>query len=421
MVEKLVSDMRLSSIVPGKITGENKTYELKGIDLAMKLHYINALYFFNNTNIINATSIEPEINNNSNSNNNGCKRILMSVDEMKAAPMYDWLISYFMTCGRIRVSSEETGDRPSIKLNDAGIRMIEAHSIKTVDEWLAMEDFLGLQDHLVYNHALGPDLPFSPLVCLQHPKTLSLQDPLQKPNHQPSSPAQEPMSVKRVNPVGNHWVIPTNCKIGTHTFHLTSKQLDELRSKVYGSNNISDDVTGQSFELITAILWRSIAKVRKDLGTKYVTICKPKTINRQKEIPYNGQVLGTIEANFPVSSANPLKLVHKIAGDVVDESDMIEELVNKESSNFDYIVYGTNLTFVDMENADVYGFKLKGNSPAFVSYTIGGVQDRGAILVLPGPNKVKDEDNKGKLIVLHLPEIEIEFLKSELKKEWSIT
>ncbi|KAL2941377.1 Protein ECERIFERUM 2 [Bienertia sinuspersici] len=81
--------------------------------------------------------------------------------------MYDWLTSCFMTCGRIAMSSEGNGDRPSIKLNDAGIRMIEARSSKTVDEWLAMEDFLSLQHLLVYNHSLGPDLFFSPLVCLQ--------------------------------------------------------------------------------------------------------------------------------------------------------------------------------------------------------------------------------------------------------------
>lgn len=143
--ENLVFDIKISSVVPGKITGENKTHELKGIDLAMKLHYLKGLYFFTNNGLSSTISV-------------------LSIHEAKKS-MFDCLIPYFMACGRIRMS--ETSDRPTIKLNDAGVRVVEAKSSKTVDEWLAMEDFLSLQDHLVYNHVLGPDLPFSPLVCLQ--------------------------------------------------------------------------------------------------------------------------------------------------------------------------------------------------------------------------------------------------------------
>lgn len=139
--EKLVFDIRLATVVPGKISGENKTYELKGIDLAMKMHHLKGLYFFTNAKI--------------------------GIEEIKSEPMYDWLVSYFMACGRVRASSDETGNRASIKLNDAGIRMVEARSNKTVEGWLAMEDFLSLQDCLVYNHDIGPELAFSPLVCLQ--------------------------------------------------------------------------------------------------------------------------------------------------------------------------------------------------------------------------------------------------------------
>lgn len=447
--ENLVFDIRVSSVVPGKITGENKTYELKGIDLAMKMHYLKGLYFFTNTNI------GSEGENTSNGT-----RSLMSIHEIKSAPMYDWLISYFMACGRIRVSSTETGERPSIKLNDAGIRVIEARSSKTVDEWLAMENFLSMQDHLVYNHDLGPDLSFSPLVCLQvtwfrcggismglswahilgdafsaseflnmwsqymhghhqHPKTLAPQDPTQ-PENLPLNPSHEPISVKRISPVGNHWVVPANCKIGTYTFHLTSKELGQLHFRIHGSK-MNGNSPIQCFEVITAIMWRSIAKIRKDLETKSVTICRPKTIKRQQVVPYNGQMLGTLKVNFPVSSVDPLNLVHLITENVTDESDMVEELVNNEMSEFDFIVYGANLTFVDMGKANVYDFKIKGNCPTFASYTIDGIEDKGAVLVLPGPTSKENEDNGSKLIVLLLPENEIEPLKNELKEEWCIT
>ncbi|XP_021759763.1 protein ECERIFERUM 26-like [Chenopodium quinoa] len=442
--KNLVFDIRVATVVPGKITGENKTYELKGIDLAMKLHYLKGLYFFNNTNITTTTT-------NSTNNNNGTSNF-WSVKEMKSVHMYDWLISYFVACGRIRASSDETGDRPSIKLNDAGIRVVEAQSNKTVDELLAMEDFLSMQDQLIYNHSLGPDLPFSPLVCLQvtwfkcggismglswahilgdafsatefmnmwtqymqghhqNPKTLAIQHPSQ-PKYKPLSPTQEPTSVKRVNPVGDHWVNPTNCKIGTHTFHLTPQQLDQLHLKVHGSK-MNDKDSSQCFEVITAIIWKSIAKIRNDLETKNVTICRPKTIKKEHGMPYNGQVLGTVEAKFSVSSADPLTLVHLIAENYVDEGNMVEELVNHDVSKFDYIVYGTNLTFVDMEQVDIYGFEIKGKRPTFACYTIDGVGDKGSILVLPG---TKD----GKLVVLHLDENEIESFKHELNKEWCI-
>ncbi|KMT00206.1 hypothetical protein BVRB_1g020210 [Beta vulgaris subsp. vulgaris] len=435
--ENLVFDIKISSVVPGKITGENKTHELKGIDLAMKLHYLKGLYFFTNNGLSSSISV-------------------LSIHEAKKS-MFDCLIPYFMACGRIRMS--DTSDRPTIKLNDAGVRVVEAKSSKTVDEWLAMEDFLSLQDHLVYNHVLGPDLPFSPLVCLQftwfrcggvsvglswahilgdafsasefmntfsqyiqnnhqQPKTISLQNTHQ-PTHPHPNPTRQPISVKRVGPVGNHWVLPANYKIGIHTLHLQLKQLHQLHSKVYGSK-INDNGPTKYFEVITAIIWRSIAKIRKDKETDIVTICRSKTSQRQQMMPYNGQVLSTVGANCSVSSVDPLLLVKFIAENLVEETEMVEELVNKELSTSDFIVYGRNLTFVDMEEVDIYNFKLKGKCPVFASYTVGGIGDKGVVMVLPGPRDGKDGEDDGKVIVLLLPEDEIECLKSEFKNEWCI-
>ena len=146
--DKLVYDIKLSSVVPGRVSGENESHELKPIDLAMKLHYLKGLYFF------------PNNKTNNNDNNS-----LISIGELKKS-MFEWLVSYFMTCGRICLSSDPRA-RPLIKLNDAGVRIIEARSGKTVHEWLAMEGFPSLQDQLVYAHTLGPELGFSPLVFIQ--------------------------------------------------------------------------------------------------------------------------------------------------------------------------------------------------------------------------------------------------------------
>ncbi|XP_021776348.1 protein ECERIFERUM 2-like [Chenopodium quinoa] len=445
----LVYDIKISSVVPGKIAGENRTYELKGIDFAMKLHYLKGLYFFNNP-------------NNTSDNEEGKKTSFISILDIKKV-MFDRLVVYFKTCGRIRVSSSETGERASIKLNDAGIRIVEAQSSKTVEEWLALEGFLSLQDQLVYNDdGLGPDLPFSPLVCLQvtwfkcggisvglswahilgdafsavefmntlghyiqiqgsnkeKPKLISLQDPPQS-EYPLSKSTREPISVKRVDPVGSHWVLPFNSKIGFHTIHLNSNQLGELHSMVHGTK-MNDNCTSQFFEVITSIMWKSIAKIRKDLETNVVTICRPKSIKRQGVVPHNGQMLGVVKVNFAVSNVAPLKLVHSIVEGVIDESDMVEELVNKETGESDFFVYGANLTFVDVEKADVYGFEMKEKHPRFASYSIGEIGDKGVVLVLPGPKDENSKGNDAKLIVVQLPEDEIEPLKSELKEKWCI-
>lgn len=254
----------------------------------------------------------------------------------------------------------------------------------------------------------------------QQPKIICLQDPPQ-PEYPPPNTTREPVSVKRVNPVGSHWVIPsTNCKIGTFTFNLSPKQVDQLHSRVHGSKMNDNNSTSPCFEVITTIMWKSIAKIRKDLDTNVVTICRPRTTKRHKIVPYNGQVIGTVEVTFSVSSADPMELIQLVVENVVDESDMVEELVNKEMGKHDFVVYGANLTFVDMEEANVYGFEIKGRRPRFASYTIGGIGDKGVIVLLPGPKNGIDGGNGNKLIMTFLPEDEIELLKSELKEEWCI-
>ena len=250
------------------------------------------------------------------------------------------------------------------------------------------------------------------------PKVLTIQHSPQ-PNCPLSDPTQEPISVKRVDPVGNHWVLPTNCKIGTHTLLLTQKQLDQLHTKVSGTKH-NDVKPTQYFEVITTIMWKSIAKIR-DLKTNCVTVCRPISVKRKGLVPHNGQLLGRINVDFSVSNADPLKLMNAIVDNVVDESEIVENLVNKEIDKFDFYVYGANLTFVDMEEADIYSFKLKENCPRFACYSIDGIGNKGAVLVVPGPQYGGNgEDHGSKLVVLHLPQDEIEPLKDELIKEWCI-
>lgn len=135
----LVSNIKLSSVVPATATGENKVHELTGMDLAMKLHYIQGVYFFRHEAVQGLTT-------------NSLKE-----------PMFTLLDLYSTAAGRIRRS--ETG-RLFIKCNDSGVRIVEAECDKTVDEFFSMNDH-SFPRGLAHNQALGPDLAFSPLVLIQ--------------------------------------------------------------------------------------------------------------------------------------------------------------------------------------------------------------------------------------------------------------
>ncbi|KAF3976659.1 hypothetical protein CMV_000143 [Castanea mollissima] len=135
----MVSNIKLSTVVPATASDENNVHELTKMDLVMKLHYIHGVYFFTSEAVQG-----------------------LSIQDLKK-PMFPLLDLYFMASGRVRRS--ETG-KPFIKCNDSGVRIVEAKSDKTIDEALAMEDH-SLLDGLAYHLALGPDLSFSPLVFIQ--------------------------------------------------------------------------------------------------------------------------------------------------------------------------------------------------------------------------------------------------------------
>lgn len=146
-----VSGLRLSTVVPGRLTEDDTIHELQDIDLAMKLHYVNCLYFF-----------EPTIGDNKNGGDDECKEVV-NIGQLKL-PMFSLLSAYNHVSGRMRGGE---GERPYIKCNDCGVRIVEARSSRTVAEVIRMDDDQSVFDGLVYKMVLGPDLAFSPLVVLQ--------------------------------------------------------------------------------------------------------------------------------------------------------------------------------------------------------------------------------------------------------------
>lgn len=134
--ETLVSEPRMSSVVPAEVTVHDNDHGLTNIDLAMKLHYIRGIYLFP------AESVHG-----------------LTVYDLKKA-MFPLLAVYYTASGRIRRT--ESG-KPFVKCNDGGVRILEAYCEKTMDEWSKLKD----DNTIVYDQVLGPDLGFSPLVFVQ--------------------------------------------------------------------------------------------------------------------------------------------------------------------------------------------------------------------------------------------------------------
>ncbi|CAK9186588.1 unnamed protein product [Ilex paraguariensis] len=232
-----------------------------------------------------------------------------------------------------------------------------------------------------------------------------------------SSNGKKPFSLKRVNPVGDYWLTTNSCKIETHSFHLTAKQLDHLLSEICGHDPAK--VKSPIFEVLSAILWRSLARIRGESEPRVVTICRNDSGNRENELPNNNeQVISVVETDFTVAKADILELVDLFAEKMLHERCLIEELIESDKAESDFIVYGANLTFVNLEEAEIYGLELNGQKPVYANYSIAGVGDEGVVLVLPGPENGKE--GSGRTVTVTLPEYKLVELKNELKTEWGI-
>ncbi|KAG5029446.1 hypothetical protein JHK87_012960 [Glycine soja] len=421
--ECVVHDVRLSSVGPGRATRSEVFHSPGGLDLAMKLHYLRVVYFF-------ASEAAQDLT-------------IMKIKEA----MFTLLNHYFITCGRFRRSDS---GRPLIKCNDCGVRFIEAKCSKTLDEWLAMKDW-PLYKLLVSHQVIGPELSFSPPVLLQVTKfkcggiSLGLSwahvlgDPLSAsefinswglilknmglqqlfniprsiPTPRQPGPEKDPVSAKRVDPVGDHWIPANNKKMDTFSFHLTSSRLNYLQAQIWGP---SLDQT-PLFESLCAMIWRCMARVRSGSEPKTVTVCRTDPYKRANDIIGNNQVICKVEAESECSIVDTdlTILASMLADQGVDERKQIEEAVEKDQGVSDFFVYGVNLTFLDLEETNVYDLQLKGHTPKFVYYTLQGVGDEGIVLVYPWPKGSIENGVDGKFVTMIIPEDEMVKLKSELK------
>ncbi|XP_042508598.1 protein ECERIFERUM 2 [Macadamia integrifolia] len=427
--ESPVYGIKLSSVVPATVTGNDRDRELSSMDLFMKLHYLRGLYFFSKD------AVEG-----------------LMISDFKE-PMFKWLNLWTAASGRIRKS--ELG-RPFIKCNDGGVRIIEAQTNFTLDQWLRNNDW-SLHCLLVSNQVLGPDLAFSPLVVLQFtwfkcggmslglswahvlghafsasrfinmwghilsghppPKSLNmLEEP--EPEPEPGAPptseksiTSQLLSAKRIEPVGDHWLSVKNCKMEAYTFQITASQLTQLQSKI----------SSEPFEALSVVIWQCLARIRENNEPRTVTICRKDSHYRETSnlisLSNNQMLLSVVKADISVGEANPSDLAALIVKGSVEEESLIEETVEGDRGLSDYIVYGTNLTFVDLEEVEIYGLEIRGHKPVFANYAIDGIGEEGVVLVLPGPENDGERGRGGRTVTISLPEDQLLKLKGELSKE----
>lgn len=225
--------------------------------------------------------------------------------------------------------------------------------------------------------------------------------------------SRKPSALKMIEPVGDHWLLlkSDHRKMGIHYFHVALDQLRNLLSARSGPHG-----RFQPFPFLSAIMWKTLAKIRGESAPEIVTVCADSSGDRRNgEILKNGMVISSVEAGTGVVEADVSDLADLIAEKTVCENDMIEETVGRDDGKADFIVYGANLTFVNLEEVKLFGLEMKGHKPIWASYSVGGVGDEGAFLVLPA-----QEGDGGRTVTAMLPEHELAWLRRELRDEWGI-
>lgn len=223
-------------------------------------------------------------------------------------------------------------------------------------------------------------------------------------------------SVELLDPLGDNWLTPNNLKMHTHTFHITEKKLTSLLSK--GKCKYENV---EPFEVISAVVWKSMVKIKE---AKTITVCKRGRFDHrtspENELPSNTrQVIGTVEAQEMslIKETDLLEVAEMIAENFFDETSLIEKRIEEGNGNLDFVVYGANLTFVNLEGVNLYGLELKGKEPVFADLSIGGMGDGGAVLVFPYSGQ---GNGGGKIVNVILPEDQLQGLKDELSVDWGI-
>ncbi|KAF8117657.1 hypothetical protein N665_0008s0015, partial [Sinapis alba] len=355
-----IHSVRFSTVSASPPTETGMTHEPTGLDLAMKLHYLKVVYIYSAETARDLTVMHVK------------GHLLQLFDHIP------WII------GRFR---RHDSGRPFIKCNDCGTRFVENRSV---------------DESLVYNKPVGPELAYSPLIyikmtrfkcgglafalswahimgdpfSLSHffnlwsrtlageeiycPKPTDLQRGFPNP-----TTGKKPGCIKPVDPVGDLWVAPNNSKMTTYSFNVT---VNYIKSHFSPNKN--------EFEILSGIIWKCIAKARGKPEPVAITIIRPDPNYelKQRAVRNTQMMISSVHVDFSVVDAN-LDEILKAMGE------------RRDDGVLDFIVYGAKLTFVDMSEVDFYEAKVRETSPTSVYCNVQGIGDDGAVVFFPAAEK----------------------------------
>lgn len=220
-------------------------------------------------------------------------------------------------------------------------------------------------------------------------------------------PAPAPAPIKQVEIAEDVWLPPTARKMATHCFRITETELKKLHGEQV-----------PPFEMISALFWQCLARIRSRKEPELATICRAGTPAKNNEILHNKFRTSTIKLDSSAASVGLLELATRILKQDMDELGAVEALLDRNSGEPDFLLYGANLTFVDMGGINLYGLELKGQRPVQVDYSVDGVGEEGAILVLQSPQRTDLSGSaQERSVMVILPEDEIPSLCRALRSD----
>ena len=201
----------------------------------------------------------------------------------------------------------------------------------------------------------------------------------------------EAISIKKVESVGKYWLLSNKCKMGRFNFKFSLEQIERLMAKYQSASEV---------DILYALIWSSILNIRGEKDTNVITICDRKT----SSTCWNDDlVISVVERKDEMTEVS--ELAGLIANERREETGVIKGMIDKDRGSSDFITYGANLTFVNLDMCDE--LEIKGEKPDFVNFTIHGVGDKGVVLVFP-------KGEFARVVSVVMPEEELAKLKIEV-------
>lgn len=207
----------------------------------------------------------------------------------------------------------------------------------------------------------------------------------------------EAISIEKIESVGQYWLLTNKCKMGRYIFNFGLNQIDRLMAKYTTRDQPFSEV-----DILYALIWKALLNIRGKTNTNVITICDRK---KSSTCWNDDLVISVVEKNDEMIGISELAAL--IAGEKREENGVIKRMIEEDKGSSDFITYGANLTFVNLDMIDMYEIEIKGGKPDFVNYTIHGVGDKGVVLVYP-------KQNFARIVSVVMPEEDLAKLKEEV-------